>query len=36
VVDLEFVSAYDSTPEVGDPNHFQMEITSDAKEFVAT
>jgi hypothetical protein len=35
VVDLELVSAYDSTPEAGDPEHFQMEITSDAKVDVA-
>lgn len=35
VVDLELVSAYDSTPETDDPNHFQMIITSDAKTDVA-
>ncbi len=35
VTDLEFVSAYDSSPETGDPNHFQMIITSDAKAAAA-
>ena len=29
VVDMEFVSAYDASPEAGDPNHFQAIITSD-------
>ncbi len=35
VVDLEFVSAYDSTPVGSDPEHFLMKITSDAKTNLA-